>query len=329
VRVLILSAADVHQVLTPADCADAMRTALAARARGQVDQPLRMVVRPEGAGGLMALMPAYLGTAGEEAYGLKAICIFPGNPAAGLDQHQGLVLLSSAQTGQPLAILNASAVTEIRTAAVSAVATALLARPDASELAIIGTGVQARAHLTALAAARPLTAVRVAGRDQGRARRFADEMRGTVEAPVTACESAAEAVDDADIVVTATSSAEPVLRRPWLAPGAHVNAVGACVPAARELDTETMASAALFADSRESAASEAGDYVLALAEGAIEPGAIRAELGEVLIGAAPGRLDEDEITVFESLGLAVEDLAAAMLAYSRAPQAGAGSWAEF
>ena len=329
-KLLVLGAGDVHRLLAYDECADAMRDALAALARGQVHQPLRTIIRPPGAAGMMALMPAYLTAPEPQAvYGLKAICIFPGNPAAGLDSHQGVVLLSSAQTGEPLAMLNASAVTEIRTAAVSAVATELLARADATELAIIGTGVQARAHLLAIAAARPLTGIRVAGRDQAKARRFAEGMRERAAAPVTACASAADAVAGAGIVVTATSSAEPVLRRDWLAPGAHVNAVGACVPQARELDTETMAAAALFTDSRESAASEAGDYVLARAAGAIGPDHIRAELGEVLAGTAPGRADDAEITVFESLGLAVEDLAAAALAYRKAAELGSGSWVEF
>jgi ornithine cyclodeaminase/alanine dehydrogenase-like protein (mu-crystallin family) len=300
-----------------------------------------MIIRPPGAAGMMALMPAYRAggaapggagagdAAGEAAYGLKAICIFPGNPAAGLDSHQGVVLLSSAQTGEPLAMLNASAVTEIRTAAVSAIATELLARADATELAIIGTGVQARAHLLAIATARPLTGIRVVGRDPAKALRFAEGMREHAAAPVTAYASAADAVAGAGIVVTATSSAEPVLRRDWLAPGSHVNAVGACVPQARELDTETMAAAAVFTDSRESAASEAGDYVLARAAGAIGPDHIRAEIGEILAGTAPGRADEAEITVFESLGLAVEDLAAAALAYRKAAELGTGSWVEF
>ena len=342
-KLLVLSGPEVRGLLPPGECAEAMRDALAARARGEVYQPLRMVIRPAGAAGLMALMPCYL--PGPEAgpgapggpggpgpgggYGLKAICIVPGNPARGLDAHQGVVLLSSPQTGEPLAIVNASAVTAIRTAAVSAVATALLARADARELAVIGTGVQARSHLRAISAARPLTRIRVAGRDEARARRFASEMRAHTAIPVLACRSAADAVDGAGIVVTATSSAEPVLRREWLAPGAHVNAVGACLPQARELDTATMAAAALFADSRESVLAESGDFRLAEAEGAIGPEHIRADIGEVLTGGAPGRADDDEITVFESLGLAVEDLAAAALAYRKAGELGAGTWVEF
>jgi ornithine cyclodeaminase/alanine dehydrogenase-like protein (mu-crystallin family) len=335
-RLLVLGAGDVHALLPYGECADAMRDALAALARGEVHQPLRAIIKPPGAAGMMALMPAYLAAAGEgadadarAAYALKAIGIFPGNPAAGLDSHQGVVLLSSAQTGEPLAVLNASAVTEIRTAAVSAVATDLLARADATELGIIGTGVQARAHLLAIAAARPLARIRVAGRNPARARRFAEDMRDRCPVPVTACDSAAGAVAGAGIVVTATSSAEPVLRRDWLAPGVHINAVGACLPDTRELDTETMAAAALFTDRRESVLSEAGDYLLAEAEGAIGPGHIRAEIGELLTGTAPGRTADTEITIFESLGLAVEDLAAAALAYRNAAERGTGTWVDF
>jgi ornithine cyclodeaminase/alanine dehydrogenase-like protein (mu-crystallin family) len=327
-KLLVLSAPAVHELVSHAECADAMRAALAALARGQADQPLRTVLKPAGAAGMLGLMPSYRrGEAG--AYAVKAICIFPGNPVLGLDTHQGVVLLSSAQTGEPLALLNASAVTELRTAATSVVATGLLARDDATELAIIGTGVQARAHLLAIAASRRLTQVRIAGRAAAAAARFAAEMAGHTDAEVTACGSAAEAVAGAGIVVTATSSAEPVLRREWLAPGTHINAVGACLPHARELDTATVAAAALFADSRESVRGESGDYLLALAEGAIEPDHIRAEIGEILIGSAPGRSDAGQITVFESLGVAVEDLATASLAVSKARESGAGVWVEF
>ena len=211
-QLLVLSATDVRAVLGYPQCAAAMRSALAARARGEVFQPLRSVLRPAGAAGLMALMPSYQG--GEAAgYGLKAICITPGNPAAGLDSHQGIVLLSSPLTGQPVAVLNASAVTEIRTAAVSAVATSLLARPDADVLAIIGTGVQARAHLRAISATRPLAQVRIAGRSPAKAAKFAADVTPGASVTVRACQSAQQAVAGAGIVVTATSSPVPVLRR--------------------------------------------------------------------------------------------------------------------
>jgi ornithine cyclodeaminase/alanine dehydrogenase-like protein (mu-crystallin family) len=337
-ELLVLSASDVRAALGYADCADAMRKSLLALATGRAQMPLRTVTRPTGAAGLVALMPSYLASSAGDAasafYGLKAICITPSNPGVGLDTHQGVVLLSRGDTGEPVALLNASAVTEIRTAAVSVVATELLARTDATELAVIGTGVQARAHVLALDAARPLTAIRVAGRDPARAVEFAAGLAGRTAAAVQSCDTARDAVAGAGIVVTATSSAVPVLERDWLEPGAHINAVGACLPTMRELDTATVAGAALFADRRESLLTESGDYVLAAAEGAVGPDQIRAELGEVLAGAATGRATATEITVFESLGLAIEDLAAATRACAVATQTRAttrqiGSWVEF
>jgi len=320
---LVLSAADAHALLTYPDCTEVVAAALAARARGEVHQPPRMFVRPEGEPGLMALMPV-IWPGRETGYALKAICLFPGNPAVGKDAHQGVVLLSSEETGEPVAIMNASAVTEIRTAAASAVATRALARPDATELAIIGTGVQARSHLRALAETRSLTGIRVAGRTPERAAAFAAALPGHAGVPVRACASAEAAVAGAGIVVTATSAAEPVVRREWLAPGCHINAVGAYSPRTRELDTATVAGAALFADSRESASNEAGDLLLPLAEGAITADHLRAELGEVLTGQAAGRTSAEEITVFKSLGLAVEDLAAAVHVARLAAERGAG-----
>jgi ornithine cyclodeaminase/alanine dehydrogenase-like protein (mu-crystallin family) len=324
VKILVLADHHVHELLPYAECADVMREALAGLARGEIQQPLRTIVRPRDAAGFMGLMPAYSAQAG---YGLKALCITPGNPAAGKDAHQGGVLLYAADTGEPLALVNASAVTQIRTAAVSAVATDLLARPGAAELAVIGTGVQGRAHAHALAATRLLAGIRIAGRDLARARQAAAELTARLDLPVRACDTAREAVAGADIVVTATSSHQPVLRREWLSPGTHLNAVGACVPRDRELDTATMAEAAVFADSRESVHSEAGDFLLAQQEGAANP--VRAELGELLTGTAPGRLHDDELTVFESLGLAAEDLAAAAHVYAKARNLAIGTQADF
>jgi ornithine cyclodeaminase/alanine dehydrogenase-like protein (mu-crystallin family) len=341
-RLLVLSGRDVHALLGYGECAGVMRTALTALQNGQAQQSLRSVIRPRGAAGLVALMPAYLadtsladtslagtGPAGSSAYGLKAICITPANPAAGLDTHQGVVLLSSGATGEPLALLNASAVTEIRTAAVSVVATDLLARPDADVLVVIGTGVQARAHVLALDEARPLREIRLAGRDQAKAEQVAASLRERVRTPIRASASGREAIDGAGIVVTATSSAEPVVQAAWLAPGTHINAVGACLPAMRELDTATVAGGVLFADSRESLLTESGDYLLAAAESAVSTAHVRAELGEILAGQAAGRVSADEITIFESLGLAIEDLAAAQAAYQHAARAGAGTWIDF
>jgi ornithine cyclodeaminase/alanine dehydrogenase-like protein (mu-crystallin family) len=337
-ELLVLSDSDVHAALSYADCADAMRGALLALATGRAQQPLRTVARPDGAAGMVALMPAYLsggpGGAASASYGLKAICITPSNPAAGLDTHQGVVLLSNGQTGEPVALLNASAVTEIRTAAVSVVATDLVASADADELAVIGTGVQARSHILALDGTRSLAAIRVAGRDQGRTAQFAAGLAGRTRAPVRACATVQEALQGAQIIVTATSSAEPVLERQWIEPGAHINAVGACLPHMRELDTATVAASVLFADRRDSLLAESGDYLLAAADGAVGPDQVRAELGELLAGTAGGRSSADEITIFESLGLAIEDLAAAARAHAtalktRGTAGQIGSWLVF
>ncbi|MFN2468301.1 MAG: ornithine cyclodeaminase family protein [Gaiellaceae bacterium] len=321
--VLVLNQREVEELLDMPGCIEAMAEALAALARGELHQPLRTMMRPPGETSLIGLMPAY--RAGRRPlYSLKTVCVFPENPRRGLDAHQGTVTLYDGETGEVRALMNASAITAIRTAACSAVATRVLARPDARELAVVGAGVQARAHLEALSHVRDFERIRIASRTREHARSLAADWPGA-EAAATV----EDAVRGADVVVTATSSAEPVLRRAWLKDGAHVNAVGAGFPHTRELDAATVAAAAFFVDRRESAENEAGDYLLALADGAIGPDHIRAELGEVLVGAKPGRTAADEITVFESLGLAVEDLFAAEYAVRRAREVGAGRELEF
>jgi len=312
--VRVLDAADVSRLLPVADCIAPMERVLAGLAREELFNPLRFVVRPPGEQTLMGLMPAHRGGA-EATYALKAVCIAPGNAARGLDSHQGFVALFDAETGVLRSLMNAGAITAIRTAAVSAVATRLLARPGARTLAILGAGVQARSHLEAMRAVLPLEQVRAWSPTPGRAGR----LPGVEEAA-----SAREAVRGADVVVTATSSREPILERGWLAEGAHVNAVGSSIPTTRELSSETMAAAALFVDRRASTLAESGDYLLAAAEGAVGPESIRAEIGELLIGTAQGRRSPEELTVFKSLGLGVEDLAAAELVLERARAQDAG-----
>jgi ornithine cyclodeaminase len=315
--VLILGHDDVLAALSPEDCADAMAAALAAHARGEAKMPLRSMVPFEGAAGFFGLMPAWRGGS-DPVFSLKSLVIAPGNPARGLDTHQGTVTLFDGETGVPRAILDASAVTSVRTAAVSVVATRTLAREDAKVLAILGAGVQGRAHLRALPETREFEEVRVYSPSAEHARALADGRARVAE-------SAEEAVRGADVVVLATSSREPVIRRDWLSPGVHVNAVGASVPSARELDTETVAACALYCDSRESLRNEAGEFRLALEQGAIAgEDHVRGELGEVLAGMAPGRTDPQELTVFRSLGLAVEDLAAAERAVTVARERGIG-----
>ena len=318
--VLVLGETDVAGLLPMEECIEAMAEALAALQRGEMEQPLRFVVRPAESAGLMGLMPAYRSRP-EAAYGLKAVCVFPGNPARGLDAHQGAVLLFDGGTGVLRAAVNASAITAIRTAAVSAVATRLLAREDARVLAVLGAGVQARCHLEAMAV-RGFERARVWSRTPERAAALA--AAAEVPFPVEPAASAEEAIREADVVCTTTSSPEPVVRRGWLAAGAHVNAVGSSIPTTRELDTETMAAASLFVDRRESTLNESGDFLFAQREGAIRPEHIRAELGELLTGAA-GRTSAEELTVFKSLGLAVEDLAAVEHVYRRAREEGAGT----
>jgi ornithine cyclodeaminase/alanine dehydrogenase-like protein (mu-crystallin family) len=304
-EILVLGETDVEELLDPAGCLDAVERALVALTTGDVHLPLRLIVRPPDEESLIGLMPVHRG-GDERLYGLKTVVIVPENSARGLDPHQGTVTLFDGETGQTIAVLNASPITAIRTAAVSALATRELARDDARVLAIVGTGHQGRAHQRVLSAVLPFDEVLMVG-------------RGEVEA----------AVRQADVVVTATSSQEPVIRREWLKDGVHINAVGACFPDTRELDSDTVAASTFIADRRESAENESGDYRLALADGAIGEGHIAAELGDVLTGKHAGRTSADEITVFESLGVAVEDLFAAEYVYRRAQETGRGITADF
>ena len=302
--VLVLSEHDVRALLPMDECIEAMDGVLRSLERGELHQPLRFLTRPPDTEGLMGFMPAHRSGEGS-VWSLKEIVIAPGNPGRGLDAHQGAVLLHDGETGELRALLNASPITEIRTAAVSAVATRALARPDAGVVAILGAGVQARSHAEAMRAVLGDAEIRTWSRGDG----------GTPE----------DVLRGADVVCTCTSAREPILRREWLAAGTHVNAVGSSIPTTRELDTETMAAASLFVDRRESTLNESGDLLLA----GLGEEHIRAELGEVLTGAHPGRQADDELTVFKSLGLAVEDLAAAELIVRKARERGIGAEVEF
>ena len=319
---LVLSEHDVQRLLDMESCVDAMADVLASLARGDLYQPLRFVGRPEGASNLIGLMPAH--RAGESPmWALKEIVVTPDNPTRGLDAHQGGVLLHDGVTGELVALLNASPITAIRTAAVSAVATRALARADAKRVAIIGAGVQARSHVDAMRAVIDDPEIRIYARRSDAAAALASEV-GALASP-----SPDAALFGAEVVCTTTSAREPVVEHRWLAPGAHVNAVGSSIPTTRELDTETMSKASLFVDRRESTLNEAGDYLIPAAEGVFGPDHIKAELGEVLAGLAPGRTDEEELTVFKSLGIAIEDLAAADLVVRRAREQGVGAEVDF
>jgi ornithine cyclodeaminase/alanine dehydrogenase-like protein (mu-crystallin family) len=319
---LVLSDEEVRELLDMEGCVEAMREALASLARGEAHLPLRPIVRPPAEETLLGLMPVHRG-GGRPLYALKTVVIVPDNPTRGLDPHQGTVSLYDGVTGQTLAVMNASPITATRTAACSAVATGLLARQDARELAIVGAGHQAHAHVEAMRLARPFERIRIAARTQASASALAEQTGGE------AVETVEEAVRAADVVCTLTNSAEPVLRREWLKQGVHLNAVGACFPHARELDSATVAASSFFVDRRESAENEAGDLLLAIQDGVVGADHVRAEIGEVLIGERPGRTSPDEITVFESLGLAVEDLFAAEYVVRRARETGRGTTVEF
>lgn len=327
-KILILSHDEVLKLLPIKECMPVMREALIALAAGKVHQPLRTIIRPPDAKGVMGLMPSYI-SGNSAAFGLKAICVFPGNPAQGKDAHQGGVLLFSAETGELLAMMNASAITAIRTAAVSGVATDLLARADARNLAILGSGVQARSHLVAMSEVRLIKRCRIASRHIEHARNFAEEMRPDFSFPLEPVETVGAALEDADLIVAATTTVEPIVKREWISAGAHLNLVGSSTPKTREVDSETMAAVSLFVDRRESTINEAGDYLFAARDGVIGPNHIRAEIGEVLKGDKPGRRSPEETTCFKSLGLAIEDLAAAEYLYRQAKQSKVGTWIEW
>ncbi len=298
---------------------EAMEIAFRALAEGTAILPLRTIVWEPGRSGALGSMPAYLPAAEQRGrrlpavLGVKAVTFFPGNQGSALDTHQGVVLVFDAKDGRPLAICDGTEITARRTAAVSALGTRLLAREDSQTLALLGSGTQARGHLEAISAVRPIREVRVWSRNPDHARLFAGE-QARPDRPVAAAASAEAAVADAGIVCTLTASIEPILSGEWLAPGMHVNAVGASTASAREVDTEAVVRASFFVDRRESALAEAGELLRAKAEGAVDDAHIRAELSELVTGRTRGRRSAEEITLFKSTGLAIEDLAAARLA---------------
>ncbi|MDQ3420769.1 MAG: ornithine cyclodeaminase family protein, partial [Acidobacteriota bacterium] len=268
------------------------------------------------------VMPAYI--PGTPALGTKLVTVFSGNPARGLTTHLATIVLLDPETGALLSLMDGRYITESRTAAVSAVSVQHLAREDASVLAILGTGVQARSHLEAIAKVRKLQDVRVWSRSSVNADTFIREMQPHVECSLRKVGSAEEAVRDAAIVALTTASKEPVVYSEWIADGTHICAVGACRPAEREMEGALVARADLYVDSREAALAEAGDIVLPIKEGLIDPTHIKAELGEITGGRVPGRVSGDRVTIFKSLGMAVEDVAAAHLVYRRAMARGVG-----
>lgn len=323
-RTLIVPHADVERLLPMPACIDVMAEALAATARGDALLPLRQVLRLHSGRDAFAVMPAVLGN----SIGAKVITVFPGNDATPYESHIGVILYFDDTHGRLLAIIDASSVTAIRTAAVSGLATRLLANPTASRVAILGAGVQGMTHLDAMRAARDVSQVVVWSRSADRCERFVRWAREHRGVEVHACATAEEAVRGADIVCTVTASREPVLKGEWVAPGTHINAVGASIASARELDTQAVVLSRLYVDRRESTMNEAGDFLIPRAEEAIDNDHILGEIGELLVGRATGRTDPQQRTLFKSLGLAVEDVASARFIYERALEANTGMWVE-
>ncbi len=320
---LILTQAEVRRVLPMDECISLMVDVLKAFSEGKGLNPLRGGMSlPDGVGSLLT-MPGYMQE--PKALGLKVIGVFPGNEGTVYESIQGLVMAFDPDHGIPLAIMDAGEITAIRTAAASGAATKCLAKEEASDLAILGSGVQARSHLEAMLCARSIARVRVYSPTKAHRDGFADEAARRHGIPVEATTTSEEAVRGADLICAVTSSGEPGVKSEWVAPGAHINAVGAYTPSTRELDTDTVARSRLFVDSRESALAEAGDFLIPKEEGAIGEDHLLGELGSVLLGAIPGREGPDDVTVFKSLGIAMEDVASAHQAYQRAKEGGVGT----
>jgi ornithine cyclodeaminase/alanine dehydrogenase-like protein (mu-crystallin family) len=313
-----LSEADVRAVLSMADLIDVMESAVTAFSAGRVNQPVRTVL--ETPGGFYATMPAYIES--PAAMGAKLVTVYHDNASKGLPSHLATIILLDPATGALLATMDGRYITEARTAAVSAVAVGHLALPDAHTLAIIGSGVQARSHLEALSLVRKLSDIRCWSPTVAHARKFVGDSRGV---PLRATENAEAAVRGADIIVLVTASPTPVISDDWVKSGACVISVGACRPTQREMDPAIVARARLIVDTRAAALQESGDVVMGIKEGHFTEDHIAAELGQVAANPALGRTSTDQVTIFKSLGMAVEDVAAADLAYRRASEIERGS----
>lgn len=323
---LILSRADVEAVLDLRALIEALARAMADLSAGVASVPARIAALVPEHEGLLLAMPAYLPSA--KALGTKLVAVFPGNAALGLETHQAVIAVFDPATGVPLALMDGAYITAMRTAAGSALATRLLARPDARVLAILGTGVQARAHARAIPAVRRVSEVRIAGRDPAKARRLARELAD--ELPARAVATYAEALAGAEIVCATTHSRDPVVRREWLSPGAHVNSVG--FTDGVEVDAATVVDAVVVVESRAAVLSAypagSNDIAWPIRDGLITPEHIHAEVGELVSGARPGRTSPEQITLYKSVGIAVQDAAAAALVLAAARERGIGTEVE-
>ena len=326
-EIRILRAADVHALLPMAECIDLMHRTMSAVSEGRVVLPLRSILMMPGDLGMMGNMPGYLGD--PECFGVKLVSLIPRNKPPQYSSHLGIVLLFEVEHGQPVALLDAAEITAIRTAAVSGLATRLLARPDASSLTILGAGEQASSHLAAMLAVRKLRRVRVWGRDPDKAAAFAREEEAKHGVAIEVAPTVREAVEHAEIICTVTKGREPILFGEWIEPGTHLNVVGSSVATTAEIDIPTVVRSRFFVDYRSSTITEGGDYLRALRAGAITPEHILGEIGEVANGSKVGRTSPVDVTLYKSLGIAPQDLASAYYVLQKARQRGMGQVIDF
>jgi ornithine cyclodeaminase/alanine dehydrogenase-like protein (mu-crystallin family) len=327
VEIRILRSADVHALLSMQECIELMHRTMSAVSEGRVVLPLRSILVMPGDMGMMGNMPGYLGD--PACFGVKLVSLIPRNKPPEYASHLGIVLLFEVEHGQPVAMLDAAEITAIRTAAASGLATRLLARPDASDLAILGAGEQAGSHLAAMLCVRELRRIRVWGRDPKKAAVFAQAEGAKHGVAIEVAGTPREAVTGADIICTVTKAREPILLGEWIAPGAHLNVVGSSVATTAEIDTPTVVKSRFFVDCRSSTVAEGGDYLRALRAGAITPEHILAEIGEVANGSKVGRTSPNDVTLYKSLGIAPQDLASAHYVLQKARERGVGQVIDF
>ena len=321
---LLLDRREVERLLDLDALIDALADAMVDLSAGRASVPNRVAAGVEARDGLLAAMPAHTPSAG--ALAAKLVTLFPGNAGSALPTHQAVIVAFDPDDGRPTALLDGTAITALRTGAGSALATRLLAREDAATLAILGTGVQARSHVRAVTRVRSFADVRIAGRDRAKAEALAEELSGVLDAPVRAEASSEDACRGADVVCATTHALQPVVRREWLAPGAHVTSVG-YNPRGREVDDDTVADALVVVESRAAALAPvpagANDIVEPIALGLLDPAQVH-EIGELVQGVRPGRRSPEQITLYKSVGVAVQDGAAAALVLRAALASGAG-----
>ena len=326
-EIRVLRGAEVRKFLPMSDCIDLMHRTMIAVSERRVVLPLRSVMVMPGDQGMLGNMPGYL--AEPECFGVKLVSLIPRNKPPHYSSHLGLVLLFEVEHGCPVALLDAAEITAIRTAAASGLATRLLARPEAGDLALLGAGEQARSHLAAMLAVRALRRIRVWSRDLGKAAEFARLEGEKHQITIETSPSVQEAVVDADIICTLTKAREPILLGEWLAPGVHLNVVGSSIATTAEIDTPAVVKSRFFVDYRDSTRIEGGEYLRAIKAGAISPEHILGEIGEVANGSQVGRRSPSDVTLYKSLGIAPQDLASAHYVLQKARAAGVGQVIDF